>query len=59
MKYLVGAREVHISYIEIEAESPEAAIAKRKELGLDAGFEYDLEYSHTLPEDTWTVNEIK
>jgi hypothetical protein len=55
-KYIVGIREVHISQREVEASSPEEAvnIAKR-----DFDTEVMFEYSHTLEENTWTVEEIK
>lgn len=54
-KYLVGVREVHISYREIEANSPEEAIKKAD----DVVTEVFREYSHDLSEELWTVEEIK
>ena len=55
-KYIVGIREVHVSHREVEADSPEEAIniAKR-----DLDTEVMLEYSHTMEENTWTVEEVK
>ena len=54
MKYIVKIREVHISYLEIEAESHEEAIS----LVADGEGEQLLqEYSHTLDPDEWSVEE--
>lgn len=52
-KYLVGRREVHVAYVEIEADSPEEAISSVAD---GNGDESDFfEYSHTLDPDTWTA----
>lgn len=53
-KYIVNVREVHVSMMEIEAESEEEAI---KEVARGGGEEVALEYSHTLETDYWTVDE--
>ena len=53
-KYTVLVREVHISHMEVEADSPEEAIEKVKE---GEGDEATCEYSHTLDDDTWSVDD--
>jgi len=53
-KFHVNVREVHVSTHEVEAESAEEAIRKVKNQESD---EITCEYSHTLGEDTWTVEE--
>ena len=55
-KYIVGIREIHISSREVEASNPEEAIniAKR-----DLNTEVMVEYSHTMAENTWTVEEAR
>ena len=55
-KYIVGIREVHVSSREVEAENPEEAINIAKK---DLGTEVMVEYSHTMEENTWTVEEVK
>jgi hypothetical protein len=52
MQYRVLIREVHVSHRLVEAASPEEA----KENAGD-GEEIFCEYSHTLPRDTWTVEQ--
>ncbi len=55
-KYYVLVREVHVSHLKVEADSPEEAIAKVAKG--DEEFEDDcLEFSHTLDTDTWTTEE--
>lgn len=53
-KYLVGIREVHINTVEVEAETPAEARMKANEM-ICSGCECDLEYSHTLDPELWTV----
>ena len=53
-KFHVNVREVHVSTHEVEAESAEEAIRKVKDQDAE---EVVCEYSHTLGEDTWTVEE--
>ena len=53
--YIVGVREVHVSHMEVEANSPEEAVKKVVE---GEGEETYLEYSHPLDKDLWTV-EVK
>ena len=53
----VGRREVHIQYIEIEADSPEAAIK-----AVCDGTEWEetyFEFSHCLDCNLWTAEETK
>ena len=52
--YIVGIREVHVNLVEVEAESPEEATAAAAD---GAGDYLDLEFSHTLDTDEWTVEE--
>ena len=52
-KFVVNIREVHVSSREIEAESAEEALRLVKD---GEGEEILCEYSHTLDEDTWTVD---
>jgi len=54
--YIVGVREVHVSHMEVEANSPEEAVKKVVE---GEGEETYLEYSHPLDKDLWTVEEKK
>ena len=53
--YIVGVREVHVSSMKITAESKEQAIDLIKE---GDGEEVNLEYSHTLDSDLFTVEEV-
>lgn len=55
-KYAVLVREVWIQVYHIEAESPEKAIKQVVDGNVDPS-EGLIEYSHTLPLDTWTVEE--
>ena len=54
MKFLVGIREVSISTRLVEAENEEDA----KKIAGDAP-EIMCEYSHSLGEDTWSVERVK
>jgi hypothetical protein len=59
MKQIVQVREVHVSRIEVEADSQEAAILLVRRLGhSDAGKEIALKHSHTLDHE-WTVYTVK
>lgn len=51
-KFLVLVHEVHVSTIEVEAESIEEAINNAS-----SGEELICEYSHTLHTDTWSVED--
>lgn len=55
-KYIVRVREVHISYREVVAESPEHALQAVQE---NNGEETLCEYSHNLPVDTWDVEDAE
>lgn len=54
-KYYVGIREVHVSTVEVEADSAEEALDLAAE---GAGEEVMIEYSHTLDRDHFTVEEL-
>lgn len=59
MKYNVNIREIHVSIVEVEAKNPADAIEKAKAAIEDGVDDLFTEYSHTLDEDTWTVEEAK
>lgn len=55
--YLVGVREVHVRFYEVQADDAEQAkdlVNNRAPEAVDLGFE---EYSHELKPDTWSVEE--
>ena len=54
-KYIVQVREVHVSSMEVEADSAEEAKTLVAEGG---GDEIICEFSHGLDLDTWTVTDI-
>lgn len=51
-KFTVEVREVHISHVQVEAETREEAVANVKG---GEGDELNLEYSNTLDKETWAV----
>lgn len=53
-KYTVSVREVHIQLVDIEADNEQDAIERVKQ-GEGRTWDAGLEYSRTLPTDTWTV----
>lgn len=55
MKYDVQVREVHVQHMIVEAGSPEEAVKKVRD---GDGDQADIEYSHTLEPDTWTVESL-
>lgn len=55
-KYMVGVKEMHIQYIEVEAQDMDDAVEKARQ---GDGTEKEIEYSCTLDSDDWTVNEVK
>jgi len=56
-RYTVWIKEVWSVPIEVDASSPEEAIRKAREG--DGTYLYeDRRYSHSLDENTWTVEEI-
>jgi len=50
--FIVRVREVHVSYRKVTADSPEEALHDG-----GGGEEILCEYSHTLPQDTWDVED--
>ena len=54
--YYVQVREVHVSTREIVADSPEDALEKVKD---GEGDEITCEYSHTLDDDTWSIDDAE
>ena len=52
--YIVYIREVYVQSVRVKAKSKEDAIALAVE-GVGEDTPDTLEYSHTLPEETWTV----
>lgn len=54
--YFVGVREVHVALHKVEAESAEEA---RRIVEIGRTNFVDLEYSHTLSPDLWTVEETE
>ena len=55
-KYFVGKREVHVSTMEINADTPEEALLKVWD---GDGEEVMCEYSHTLDSDSWSVEDAE
>ena len=56
-EYFVNVREVHIQPYRVEAASPEEAIKIVNGGGGDI-VEEGMEYSHTLDDEYWTVDEV-
>jgi len=52
--YLVGVREVHVSYREVRANTSAEAFDMVRN---GEGDEIFMDYSHTLDPETWTVEE--
>ena len=55
-KFLIGVREMHIQYVEIEADNAEDA---KDLIRQGEGTERSLEYSCTTDTEEWTVNKIR
>jgi len=56
-KYTVGVREVHVRYYSVKARSPDEAKAlvdNHRETAKDCE---ELEFSHELGHDTWSIEE--
>lgn len=51
--FIVGVREVHVSYRKVAATSSDEAMDKAKDL--DGSDELSIEYSHTLDKQHWSV----
>lgn len=56
-RYTVGIKEAHINYIRVAAENKEQAKKYAAEVQASAPALY-TEYSHTLSEELWIVEEI-
>jgi hypothetical protein len=54
-KFIVMVREVHVVSYEVDAEDVDGAIDAA--CGCDNGDQLNIEYSHTLDADTWTVED--
>jgi len=54
-KYRVLVREVHMAHHEVSASSKEEAIKIVKD---GESCEDHIEYSHTMDDDTWEVEEV-
>lgn len=52
-KYTVAVREVHILYVDVEADSEEQAMKIVQDGGGDYG---QSEYQRTLGTETWTID---
>ena len=52
--YTITVKEIHDSYVEIQANSPQEALEKVKN---GEGCEVDCEYHSTLDSSTWNVHE--
>lgn len=57
-KYIVGIREVHVLYVPVKANSPREAkiIANKQRVVLD---DLNIEYSHDLDKNLWTVEKVE
>ena len=51
--YTITVKEVHDSFVEVQANSPKEALEKVKN---GEGNEVDIEYSRTLDSSTWSVH---
>lgn len=54
MKYIIGVPEVHINWIEVEADNLDLAF-ERADDGVDLESIEELQYSHTLERDDFKV----
>ena len=57
-KYHVGIREVHVSTVVVTAADEEEALKKAGEGNFDFD-QIDLEYSHSLDPDVWSVEKVE
>ena len=53
--YLVGVREVHTIYVEVEADCVQEALILAGEKIMEEDYP-DIQYDYTLPKEEWTVN---
>lgn len=56
--FIVTVREVHTQMIKVDAQSSQEALAKVA-AGQGEYIDGTLEYGHTLPPDTWTVEQTE
>jgi len=57
--YIVAIREVHINLVEVTSEGPlSEEDAKEIAAQHSCSDSLDIEFSHTMDNDTWTVEEI-
>jgi len=57
-RYHVGIREVHVNTVVVIADSEEQALRKAADDELEDD-ELEVEYSHTLDPDVWTVEKVE
>jgi hypothetical protein len=57
-RYSIGVREVHFRYYTVEADNEDQAKELVDQRAPSAVDDELLEYSHELPQDTWSVEEI-
>jgi hypothetical protein len=57
MKYIIKVPEVHYNIYEVEANSPELAKEITENQIAEGVGSFDLEYSHTLEQEKWVVEE--
>ena len=55
--YLVGVREIHLRFYSVQAESEGKARDLVNQRAPEVTDIEELEYSHELPQDTWSVEE--
>ncbi len=56
--FTVGVREVHLRYYTVVAENEDDAKELVNRRAPEATDLEELEYSHEMPQDTWSVEEI-
>jgi hypothetical protein len=56
--YMVGAREVHVRFYSVKASSEEEAKDLVNRRAPEVTDLEELEYSHEMAQDTWSVEEI-
>lgn len=57
-RYLIGVKEVHVVKIETPDLENEEAAKEYANQQIEEGLEEEVEYSHTLDPDEWSVEEI-
>jgi hypothetical protein len=56
--YLVGVREIHVRFYTVESENEDQAKELVDRRTPEATDMEELEYSHELDRDTWSVEEV-